>query len=67
MFNESRVLLIIYLFNISGVLGADPQRLAISWIYYQNNRFLGMFQLKFCLNTFETCLLYVSSVFNVAF
>jgi len=37
------------------------QRLAILGIYYQNNSFLGMFQLKFCLKTFETySLLYVS-------
>jgi len=28
---------------------------------YQNNRFLGVFRLKFCFKTFETCsLLYVS-------
>jgi len=40
--------------------GVEPQRLAIWGIYYQNNLFLGMFQLKFCLKTFESCsLLYV--------
>jgi len=34
---------------------------AILGIYYQNNPFLGMFQLRFCLTTCETCsLLYVS-------
>jgi len=32
-------------------------------IYYQNNPFLGMFHLQFCLKTFETCsLLYVSAL-----
>jgi len=43
-------------------MGQSPQRLVIFWgIYYKNNPFLGMFQLKFCLKTFETCsLLYVS-------
>jgi len=39
----------------SGVWGRSPQRMAILEIYYQNNAFLGMFQLKFCLKTFETC------------
>jgi len=30
-------------------------------VYYQNNPFLGMFQKKFCLKTFETCsLLFIS-------
>jgi len=34
--------------------------LATLEIYYQNNPFLYMVQLKFCLNTFETCsLMYV--------
>jgi len=43
------------------VWGRNPQRLAFLGIYYQNNPFLGKFQLKFCLKTFETCsLLYVS-------
>jgi len=32
--------------------------LAIFGIYYQNNAFLGMFQLKFCLKTFKICLLW---------
>jgi len=40
-----------------GVWGASPQRLATLGIYCQNNPFLSMFQLKFCLNIFETCLL----------
>jgi len=40
---------------------ARPQRLATLRIYCQNNPFLVMFQLKFCLKIFETCsLLYVS-------
>jgi len=39
-----------------GGLGKSPQRLAILEIYYQkNNAFLVIFQLKFCLKTFETC------------
>jgi len=37
------------------------------WRHYQNNPFLGMFQLKFCLKTFQTCSLLYISVFNVAF
>jgi len=43
-------------------LGAEPQRLAILGIYYQNNPFLGMFQLKFCPKIFETCLIVYVSV-----
>jgi len=47
------------------VWGRSLQCLAIFEIFYQNNPFLGMFQLKFCLKTFETyILLYVSSVFQ---
>jgi len=45
------------------VWGRVPQRLAIFVIYYQNNPFLGMFQLKFCLKTFETCLLFYVSTY----
>jgi len=48
-------------------LGAEPPRSAIFEIYYQNNLFLGMFQLKFCLKTFQTCSLLYISVLNVAF
>jgi len=40
---------------IESSLGAIPQRLATLGIHYQNNPFLGTFQLKFCLKTFETC------------
>jgi len=36
-------------------------------IYYQNNPFLDMFQLNFCLKNFQTCLLLYISVLNVAF
>jgi len=34
------------------IWGRNPQRLAILGFYYKNNPFLGMFQLKFNLNTF---------------
>jgi len=41
----------------------NSKRLAILGIYYQNNPFLGMFQLKFYIETFEACsLLYVSDL-----
>jgi len=48
---------IIYSLNLIGGLGAPTLG-----IYYQNNPFFSMFQLKFCLKTFETCcsLLYIS-------
>jgi len=32
--------------------GRAPSALEFLGIYYQNNSFLGMFQLKFCLKTF---------------
>jgi len=52
---------IFYSLNLNGGLGASSQRFATLGIYYQNNPFLGIFQLKFCLKTFETCsLLYIS-------
>jgi len=46
---------IFYSLNLNGGLGLSPQRLATLGMYYQNNLFLGMFQLKLCLNTFVTC------------
>jgi len=39
----------------SGGGGGDASALGNFWVYYQNNALLGMFQLKFCLKTFETC------------
>jgi len=58
---------ILYSLNLNGVWGASPQRLAILGIYYQNNSFLGMFQLKFCLKTFKTFSLSYIFVLNIAF
>jgi len=55
---------ILYSLNLNGGLGVSPQRLATLGIYYQNNPFLGMFQLKFCLKTFGTCSLLYISVFK---
>jgi len=51
-------------FKLNGVLEADPPALDsfFFWIYYQNNPFLGMFQLKLCPKTFENCLLLQASV-----
>jgi len=47
--------------DLNGGLRASRQRLATLGIYYENNPFLGMFQLKFSLKSFETCsLLYIS-------
>jgi len=65
---------ILWLFIMSGDLGGKPPaaggkevwRWSLSaWrvlgIYYQIKPFLGRFQLKFCLKTFETCsLLYIT-------
>jgi len=34
-------------------------------IYYQNNPFLSMFQMKFCLKTFETCSIIIECILNV--
>jgi len=49
---------ILYSLNLNGDLGGDPQILVT--LYEQNNPFLGIFQLKSCLNIFETySLLYV--------
>jgi len=49
--------------NLNAGLRADPPVLGGFGIYYQSNTFLGMFQLKFHLKTFETCsLLYVSEL-----
>jgi len=62
MFNETGNRLFAYSLFIKTKRGsgASLQCLATLRIYYQNNPFLGMFQLKFGLNTYETCsLLYV--------
>jgi len=67
MFNERRVLHSLVI-ELNGGLGAEPQHLAIFGIYYQNNAVLGMFQLKFCIKTFKTCLLFTFRLcLNVAF
>jgi len=57
MFNGRRILAHLYSLHLNEGLRASPRLLAILGIYYQNKPFLGMFQLKFCLNSFETCLL----------
>jgi len=36
-------------------------------IYYKILNFIGIFQLEFCLKTFQTCSLLYISVLNVAF
>jgi len=34
--------------------------------YYQNNPFLGMVQMKYCLKTFKTCLIIIERLSNVS-
>jgi len=56
MFNGSRIFAhSLFILNLNGGLVANHQRLATLGLYYQNNPFFGMFKLKFCLKTFETC------------
>jgi len=63
-----RSLHILYSLNLNWGLGVSSQRLENLEIYYQNNSFLRMIYLKFCLNTFETCsLLYVRVLKFIAF
>jgi len=54
MFNGSIVFAHSLFIEFERVLGMSPQPLMTLVIYYQNNLFLGMLQLKFCLKTFET-------------
>jgi len=57
------VLHILLSFYLDGGLGGGAPGVRRFWgINYQNNPFLGMFQLKFCLKTFETCSLLCVSV-----
>jgi len=59
-FNGISVLHLLQSINLNGVppaaggkkvWGGTPSAWRFSGIYYQNNPFLGMFQLKFCLKT----------------
>jgi len=64
---------ILYSLNLNGGLGRAPVFGYFGDILgYQNNPFLGMSQPKFCLKTYETCLLllcyvYVSVLIFVSF
>jgi len=60
MFNGSWVFAHSVVIESKRVSGGGAPSLAVLGFYYKNNLFLGMFQLKFCLKTFETCsLLYI--------
>jgi len=41
--------------NLNEDLGAETAAFGDFGVYYKNNPFLGMFQLKFSLKTFATC------------
>jgi len=58
-FNGSRVLHILYSFNLNVGLGAK-KRLAILRDLLPNNPFLGMFELKFCLKPSKLVQKYIS-------